>query len=131
MFAPKVAKPLTKPSESSLNNLLVSQRTWSPAARFDDASAQEIERPQILARTAAPGLSWNFGKIPLFPPERRGRPPGSSSRPGIIQTKLVVGRTNDPLEHEADLVADPGMRTPGSHAATSAVGSQVSRSCAA
>jgi hypothetical protein len=35
-------------------------------------------------------------------------------RPGIIQAKLVVGPANDPLEHEADRIADHVMRAPAS-----------------
>jgi hypothetical protein len=56
------------------------------------------------------GVSWDFSKIPLFPPERASR--GSSPQPSIIQRKLVVGQPNDPLEHEADRVADQVIRMP-------------------
>jgi len=63
----------------------------------------------------AGGISWNFSEIPLFPPEQASRTQPSFSpivRPihGGIQAKLVIGEVNDPLEHEADRVADQVMR---------------------
>ena len=48
-------------------------------------------------RGNAPSAGWDFGAIPLF-----------------AQTKLQVGRTDDPLEHEADRVAERVMRIPES-----------------
>src|SRR5262245_32174486 len=48
-------------------------------------------------------------------PDLARRSRGSTLQPGIIQRKLVVGQANDPLEHEADRVADQvmGMVDPG------------------
>ncbi len=48
--------------------------------------------------------SWDFGEIPVFPPDR------PHSLPDAIQPKLVIGGVDDPLEHEADRVADRVMR---------------------
>ena len=74
------------------------------------------------------GASWDFSKIPLFPPERQG----SSPQPSIIQRKLVVGQTNDPLEHEADRVADQVIRMPAApEIEPAAAPPQISRKCAA
>jgi hypothetical protein len=54
-------------------------------------------------------MAWDFSKIPVFSPERAGPPQTSSP---LVQPMLVVGPFNDPLEHEADRVADEVMRTP-------------------
>jgi hypothetical protein len=69
-----------------------------------------VATENTMARETPRGsASWDFSRIPLFPPDRASR--GSSPQPGIIQRKLVVGQANDPLEHEADRVADQVMRT--------------------
>ena len=49
----------------------------------------------------------------------------------FIQRKLEVGATNDPLEHEADRVADRVMRMPDPGIAISPAPLQLSRKCAA
>jgi hypothetical protein len=57
------------------------------------------------------GASWDFSKIPIFPPDRpfvSGTSPAPA--PLLIQRKLAIGEVNDPLEHEADRVADHVMR---------------------
>jgi|GEM_PF-3486752 len=46
-----------------------------------------------------------------------------------LQAKLKVGAVNDPLEHEADRVADQVMRMPAPGAAMSSAPPQVSRKC--
>ena len=75
MFAPPVAKPISK-------------------GRSPQESTVAAHRPSGAAQEAAPGPSWDFGKIPLIP----------------IQAKLKVGAPDDPLEHEADRVASQVMR---------------------
>jgi predicted SprT family Zn-dependent metalloprotease len=97
---------------------------------------QEDKAENITVRAAKPGISWDFSKIPLFAPDRASRPQPSSPvaatpRPGTIQTKLVVGPINDPLEHEADRVADRVMRIPASSVSLSATPTRLSRKCAA
>jgi len=66
---------------------------------------------------AASTASRDFSRIPLLPPDRAHRlraPPLPSAPPpfGVMQRKLAIGAVNDPLEHEADRVADQVMRTP-------------------
>jgi hypothetical protein len=77
---------------------------------------------------------WDFGKIPLFSPDRapRAAEPPRTAAPlkGVLQTKLAVGAVNDPLEREADAVADAVMRMADSALSISAVSPQVSRKCA-
>jgi hypothetical protein len=54
-------------------------------------------------------MSWDFSKIPLFAPDR---PSGPEARATLLQRKLAVGLVNDPLDHEADRVAEQVMWTP-------------------
>jgi hypothetical protein len=56
-----------------------------------------------------------LGKIPLSPPGRAPRiEPLSvrSAQPGAIQAKLAIGPVDDPLEREADVVADRALQMP-------------------
>lgn len=51
---------------------------------------------------------------------------------GILQTKLVIGAVNDPMEHEAERIADQVMRAPAaSPPAISSGGAAVNRACVA
>lgn len=149
MFTPKVAKPQTRTAASSASNL-ARQRSTLVGHRFghdpveqalflqrtigNQATlrllAQQTSRQQGSAteHTTSRGASWDFSKIPLFPPERQG----SSPQPNIIQRKLVVGQTNDPLEHEADRVADQVIRMAAAPEIEPVAASpQISRKCAA
>jgi outer membrane protein OmpA-like peptidoglycan-associated protein len=58
-------------------------------------------------------------------------PCGNQAHLRHLQTKLRVGSVNDPLEHEADRVADQVIRMPTSSAAITSAPPQVSRKCAA
>jgi outer membrane protein OmpA-like peptidoglycan-associated protein len=85
------------------------------------------------AQAATRGLSWDFSRIPIFPPERPNQVQSSFAQPvqpGIIQRKLVVGQVNDPLEHEADRVADQVMRMPDSSLSVTCAPPPISRKCA-
>jgi hypothetical protein len=75
-----------------------------------NAAEQEARRlrdpEQIpLRRRASP--SWDIGKISIFPPSQQ-----PSSAPLRLQPKLAIGAVNDPLEQEADRIADQVMRMP-------------------
>jgi hypothetical protein len=48
----------------------------------------------------------------------------------VLQRKLVVGQVNDPLEHEADRIADQVMRMPDPQAEPTNAPIKVSRKCA-
>ena len=78
----------------------------------------------------------DFTKIGLLPPERASRlearfPLTAPPLPGALQAKLVVGQVNDPLEHEADRVADQVMRIPAPEVSISATPPQLSHKGAA
>jgi hypothetical protein len=90
----------------------------------------------MIARAAPRGVSWDFSKIPVFATDRANRPQGRSSLspqllPSIIQPKLAIGDVNDPLEHEADRVADQVMRMPNPDLSITGAPPQISRKCAA
>lgn len=147
MFAPKAAKLQAKVAETrrlvSNNSTVVGhrlcrnpaeqalglQRTIGNQATLRRATnltgsksradhEQEAEPANMTARWPTPSVSWDFSKIPIFPPDRANRPQvrTSLSAPpaleSVIQAKLAVGEVNDPLEHEADRTADRVMRAP-------------------
>jgi len=63
------------------------------------------------------GASWDFSEIPLFPRERSaGAPPSPApvvhQAANVPERTLVVGRSNDPLEHEANCVAEQVQAKP-------------------
>ena len=117
MFAPKVAKAQTKPAASPTDRLST-RRSLSMHRQFGNDHERGAAPENMDAREAPRGLSWDFSRISMSPPDRADRPQMSSPlrafRPaGTIRPKLVVGRIDDPLEHEADQVADQVMRPPG------------------
>src|SRR5262245_60811956 len=113
MFAPKVAKAQMKAADNPTSKM-------TPHRATQNTMTEETSR----------GASWDFSKIPLFPPDRPSR--GSFPQPSIIQRKLVVGEPNDPLEHEADRVADQVMpgAMPAPEVSLAAAPPQLSRKCA-
>jgi hypothetical protein len=53
------------------------------------------------------------------------------SSPIVLQKKLAIGRVDDPLEHEADAVAEKVMRMPAPAVSVASASPQLSRKCAA
>jgi hypothetical protein len=96
----------------------LSQRTSSLTANESHGDHEREMNPEgTMAREVPRGISWDFSEIPVFPLDRANRTDASSSvaepqLPGIIQPKLAIGRVDDPLEHEADRVADQVTRMP-------------------
>jgi hypothetical protein len=82
------------------------------------------ETASRFLRNQPTGTSWDFSRIPLHPSSAPAK-----CLPGPIQRKLKVGAVDDPLEHEADRVADQVMRMPTSDAVTISSRPQVSRKC--
>lgn len=155
MFAPKIAKPQTKTAadlsslvrprwtlaaqrHSPAEQALFLQRTignqatlrlLSPLARSltENEPHGHNEQKADLASAAPPGVPWDFSKIPLFPSDRAHSAPQLRDS---LQPKLAVGQVNDPLEHEADRVADQVMRMPNPSLSVVGVPGQISRKCA-
>jgi hypothetical protein len=111
---------------------LLAQRAGSLTGNEHSNNEQGAER----LTSEAPVTSWDFNKIPPYPPDRASRSPASSrttaaSLPGAIQAKLVVGQSSDPLEDEADRVADQIIRMPDPEFSIAGTLPQASRKCAA
>jgi Domain of unknown function (DUF4157)/Protein-glutamine gamma-glutamyltransferase len=159
VFAPNVTKPQTKtaddptsgvplpafaghpPSHDPTKRALFLQRARGNQATLRLLAQQakhEISPEQMPAREAPHGVTGDFSKTPVFPFVRASQfppslPLASTPLPGGIQAKLSIGSVDDPLEHEADRVADHVMRMPSPDVAGSrrqVVGPVVQRSCA-
>jgi hypothetical protein len=92
--------------------------------------------PPIPQLSASPRLSPDFSKILIRPswlstPVLARSSPTSPPLLGAIQPKLAVGRVDDPLEYEADRIADQVVRMPAPRFPGAAVSSQLCRRRAA
>jgi hypothetical protein len=98
---------------------------------------QDIGPESVSAEGGSRGLAWDFSKIRRFPPERMSGEFQSPSQfpaprlPGPIQAKLKVGAVDDPLEHEADRVAEQVMHMLAPDVSVASALPQVSRKCVA
>src|SRR4051794_13007881 len=104
---------------------------------------QALQRSPLSARqanghAAIPVLPRNISNQAMLRRLARstGRPDACNmsaahQAPGAIQPKLMIGHTDDPLEHEADRVADQMMRMPYAAASVTCAPSQIHRKCAA
>ena len=78
---------------------------------------QAFDRVTVTSQETGRGLPFDFSTISVDPPGRANRSQVQSpiSAPwvrGAIQAKLVIGEAHDPLEQEADRIADQVMRKP-------------------
>ena len=80
----------------------------SGRARLPETSGRAVDR----GAAGAPGADWDFAAI-------------------AIQPKLEIGAADDPLEHEADRVADQVMRMSDAPPRLKASAPRISRACAA
>jgi Domain of unknown function (DUF4157) len=88
----------------------LAQTVWSATEKEPGTgSGQSAGREDVTAREAPAGAAWDFSKISISPAERADRPRLPSPLAGT-RRKLVVGRVDDPLEHEADRIADQVTR---------------------
>ena len=110
MFAPPAAKARTTVAANA-NRQLPVERSMLVGRSFDSASAEQAN--QLPLQLGDNGISWDLTKVPPFPPERdtSAYAPAAVIAVPFIQPKLVVGAVDDPLESEADRVADQVMRT--------------------
>jgi len=103
---------------------LPSQRAARPEASQPSNPSIPASQPmQVPGGVAAPGLNWDFSNVLLFSPDRANPSQGESSLtvplpPGILQRRLDVGEVDDPLEREADRVAEHMTRMACPEAAT-------------
>ena len=131
-----------RPGHSSAEQALFLQRTIGNQAtqryltnRLSNSTAKEIEQHESeVSRVSrkAPSSSWDFSKIPVFASDRVDRAQARSPHTalpllGSIQPKLAMGQANDPLEHEADRVADQIVRMPDSELSAAPTLTQLSR----
>lgn len=91
-------------------------------------------RPDGVAGPVLPDGVRDLAAIPL---SATGRPGAAARPPYPVQAKLRVGAVDDPLEREADAVADRvlGMAVPepaaGPHVAVTTAAPRISRACCA
>lgn len=148
MLAPKLSRLPNKASGSSTRRPGLDRSTL-PTLGFDPTAQSRFPQRTIgnqsaLRRRAQQPLdpdqainpestsitnerrSFAFGKIPVFPPEGPGQPQPPFSPPmrfgGVLQRKLEVGAVDDPLEHEADRMAEHVMRMPSAAAIAPSTG---------
>jgi outer membrane protein OmpA-like peptidoglycan-associated protein len=137
MFAPPIAKAQTRAAASSVHK--AAQQRSEPAPCWwnelggprEKTAGLAVERMRLPNQAPRPTGSWDFAKIPIVPPGRTGPAHSAASLPGVIQRKLAIGRVDDPLEHEANRVADRVMRMPDPEISTTSAPLQISRKCAA
>ena len=137
MFAPAVAKARTNAATPSVKSLPA--RSTLMGRPFGGAA----ERAQMLQRGIGNQavlrlLRRDAGRTGNEPRSNGGQPAGAASQPRQspalprnLQTKLVIGEVDDPLEREADSVADRVLGMPADSPAISPAAPQVSRACAA
>jgi hypothetical protein len=137
MFAPLIAKPQAKTAGQSSDKSALRRAT----AYDHDRDIEQSQTSRSVLETAPrfpgnepPGGAWDFSKLPLNPPGRtsgseRPSPAPVPRLPGPIQRKLKVGAVDDPLEHEADRVADQVVRMPAPEVAMTPAPPSVSRKC--
>src|SRR5271163_2992087 len=110
MFVPPISLADRKTPENA-----ASSRRQHPIAF---KPIHEANRP-LLPRPVA---GWDFSKVSIYPTgpagshARLGGAPAVFSLPPNLQAKLSIGRSDDPLEPEADKLAEQATRSRGSEA---------------
>jgi Domain of unknown function (DUF4157)/Bacterial EndoU nuclease len=103
--------------------LLAKERQNLPGGTPADGQPQAADPKREASPEGPRSASWDFSKIPLFAPNR---PSGPQAPRPFIQPKLMIGRGKDPLEHEADRIANHVMARPA-HQAVSAAPLSIQR----
>ena len=155
MLAPRIAKAQTKDATSSPDKLAQPRNSLIGQARMPQwdignqattqSASQTCKRltgnepgdnePGAGQLAGRPGMSWNFGRISIFAPDRASQPPAipqltATPLLSAIQPKLALGPVDDPLEREADRAAEHVMRMPvGVFSPAAFAPAQVSRKC--
>jgi hypothetical protein len=111
MFAQTAARsPTTSSAKASgarelLSTSMQNMRAERGAEGEAVASATEAQEDEGV-QSASSCIAWDFDSLPLFPPQ--GPRPLAAPR-GAIQPELEIGAVADPLEREADRVAEAVM----------------------
>ncbi|MGO9236993.1 MAG: DUF4157 domain-containing protein [Methylocella sp.] len=119
------ASVMHEPARGARRRSASAARASSPVRPF--AAERESSNP---AGTVMPR---SIAAIPALAPQKQEEAASSArlSPPFLLQRKLAIGAVDDPLEHEADRVADQVMRMPDPELSFGAAPPQVSRKCAA
>jgi hypothetical protein len=104
----------------------VSSLTSGKHAAISSTLRKRSNTRPVAAARAPISVSWNFGKIPVF--QRDAADLRDLSQ---IHPKLKVGAVDDPMEREADRIAEHVMRMPGQAFSVTGARPQLSRKCAA
>ncbi|MDN7179980.1 DUF4157 domain-containing protein [Caballeronia sp. SEWSISQ10-4 2] len=114
------------------------QRTYINSSRpgvlstFNENPVRNVARPH---RIEPAGTTWDFSKIPVHQSDRPNRSlarfPQAVYPQAAMQTNLLVGRGDDPLEHEAECVAEQIMRIRSPVVSTENGPLQIRRKCTA
>jgi hypothetical protein len=96
-----------------------------PGFNSHDQEASWLADPTQVLLSEAAGPSWDLSKISIFPPSQQ-----PLSEPLRLQPKLAIGAVNDPLEREADRIADQVMRMPDPELSIAPAPLKLSRKCA-
>ena len=143
MFAPPIAKTKAKTTSTTVSTRAPKTGHQIPARPTGSVAEQvlALERTignQATLRLLAQRSSRRSGTGPGDQYEQTGRTvrmpePQLHIQPGApsIQPKLVVGEVNDPLEHEADRVADQLTRMPAPQRSITTGPPQLNCKCAA
>src|SRR4051812_13257511 len=125
MLTMKVANAQARSSKSSTNEPASKPPMLAGYRSVHDPVEHALLRS--IGNRAAVGLLTQ-----RFPsPNARSRD-GIHQRPApVVQAKLAIGAVDDPLEHEADRVAEQVMRMPAPRPSITASPPRVSRKCAA
>ena len=104
-------------------------RAPAPEAKQGERASHAAMRPseRTPLGVSASRAPSSFAAVPMFAPGEDARAGSSAFSRIALQRKLAVGAVDDPLEREADRVADKLMRTPHPAAAVTASGAPVLR----
>jgi hypothetical protein len=140
MFAVKVAKPQQAATHSTYSlepqRAMVAKRSVDHEPDERRGSSQNDIRAEPEGVGARGASGWSLSRVPISPPRHPGqsRPFHSLARfsvPQGIRPKLALGPVDDPLEREADAIADQVTETLGVTLPVSTASAQISRKCAA
>ncbi|WP_217468642.1 DUF4157 domain-containing protein [Paraburkholderia fynbosensis] len=112
---------------------LFQRGTGSEASTPISDHEQERDGPNAPPVSASSGTSGSFAKIVLstLGPTRRAQLSSGDGHQAAMQPKLLIGSVDDPLEREADRVADEVIRMPDWHEQVTSSPVQTMRKCAA